>query len=189
MIGNMAKKALRAARGTSMFVGAVVMLAVVLGVGTTALAAKGKPFILGKNNVAAAITTLTNRGAGPALNLVVRSGQPPLSVSSSGKVANLNSDSVDGKDSTDFLAAGGKAAEANRADTATNAQNAANADTLDGKNSTDFAAASSEAWKPISASGSTPFDRFYDGWVNFDGTHSRRLITRTRKVSSISRGS
>ena len=184
----MTSKAVRLARGTALFVGAAVMLAVVLGVGTTALAANGKPFLLGKPNVATAVSTLVNRGVGPALSLNVKAGQPPLAVNSRAKVVNLNadrvdgldstafqrsgtkatdSDKLDGKDSADFLGADQKAADAthaDRADIATNASNAANADTLDGRNSSDFAPGSAEAWHEVGASGEPGFQ---SGFSNY----------------------
>ncbi|MGH3089861.1 MAG: hypothetical protein ACRDSJ_21485, partial [Rubrobacteraceae bacterium] len=74
-----------------------------------ALAANGKPFILGKKNVATKISTLIKKGAGPALDLRVDSGSP-LAVNSDEQVANLNADKVDGLDAGDFLAANGTAA-------------------------------------------------------------------------------
>jgi hypothetical protein len=46
-------KTIRIGRVTVFCVGLAVMLAVVLGVGTTALASNGEPFLLGKGNVAA----------------------------------------------------------------------------------------------------------------------------------------
>lgn len=87
------------ARGTATMMGLAVILAVVLGVATTALGANGKPFLLGKPNVANAVSKLIKKGPGPALDLRVGSG-PPLRVNSSAKIANLNADRVDGKDST-----------------------------------------------------------------------------------------
>ena len=58
---------------------------------------------------------------GPALKLIVRDGQPPLAVNSSGKVANLNSDQLDGKSEADFYAAGSKVADSEHADEADHA--------------------------------------------------------------------
>ena len=66
-------------------------------------------------------------GTGPALKLIVRDGQPPLAVNSSGKVANLNSDQLDGESEVDFYAAGSKVADSSHADTADSATSAQNA--------------------------------------------------------------
>lgn len=90
-------------RATVFAVGLAVVLAVMFGVATTALAAvPGDPLRLGKINVVNKITTLIKRGPGPALSLKVGSG-PPLAVNSTGKVANLNADQLDGQDSTAFV--------------------------------------------------------------------------------------
>lgn len=90
-------------RATIFALGVAVILAAVLGVASSALAANGKPFILGKRNVAKAITTLVKQNDGPALNLVVQSGQPPMKVNSSGQVTNLNADQVDGQSAGAFV--------------------------------------------------------------------------------------
>lgn len=79
---------------------AVVLAAILT---TTALAANGKPFLLGRNNAASAVSTLVKQGPGPALRLLVRSGQPPMVVNSQVKVPNLNADKIDGRDSGAFL--------------------------------------------------------------------------------------
>jgi hypothetical protein len=100
-----------------------VVVALVLVMAPVALAADGKPFILGKaKNTASKVTGLVKSGAGPALSLKVGSG-PPLAVNSNTRVANLNvSDS----------------AHADNADNATNAQNADNADKLDNLDASAF---------------------------------------------------
>jgi hypothetical protein len=83
-----------------------------------AFAANGDAWRLGRNNAATAITrlggiagvdgpmlSLTNNNAATndtALDLKVQSGEPPMTVNSSAKVANLNSDQLDGKDSGQF---------------------------------------------------------------------------------------
>jgi hypothetical protein len=105
MIRNGLGKVMWVGRATVFLVGLAVILALVFGVASTAFGANGKPFLLGKKNVASAISTLVKQGPGPALNLVVRAGQPPLKVNSSGKVANLNADKLDGLDSTKFASA------------------------------------------------------------------------------------
>jgi hypothetical protein len=86
-------------QGHGVLVGLSVILALIFGVASLALGANGKPFLLGKKNVATAVSTLVKKGAGPALNLKVASG-PPLAVNSSETVANLNADQLDGKDVT-----------------------------------------------------------------------------------------
>lgn len=98
MLRSAASKVMGVGRATVFLVGLAVILALVFGVASMAFAANGKPFILGRNNVASAVSTLIKQGPGPALSLRVQSGQPPLRVNSSGKVANLNADKLDGKD-------------------------------------------------------------------------------------------
>lgn len=102
---------LRAARVTSVLLGLAAMLAVVLGVATTALAAvPGDPFQLGRLN---AVSRLAGNVAGPmlvvdnnsgaagatALNLQVEAGKAPIAVNAiAGKATNLDADEVDGLD-------------------------------------------------------------------------------------------
>lgn len=117
-------------------VGLAVILALLFGVASRALAADGDPFLLGEQNVASAVSQLVKQGPGPALSLEVEAKQPPLEVNSKKKVARLNADSLDGKNSTDFYAAGSKVADSNHAD---QADNAANADKVDGKHANDLA--------------------------------------------------
>jgi hypothetical protein len=156
MLRNAASKVMWVGRATVFLVGLAVILALVFGVATTALGANGQPFFLGKRNVASAISTLVKQGAGPALRLQVGAGQPPLAVDSSGKVANLNADQLDGKSDTDFYAAGSKVSDsshadaaevaatakeadhATEADLAQKADSAGDADTLDGEDSAFF---------------------------------------------------
>jgi hypothetical protein len=92
-------------KGTAIVVGLAVMLSGVFGAASIGLAADGEPFLLGKQNVARAVSTLVKRGPGPALSLKVGSGQAPLAVNSPEKVTNLNADSLDGKDASEFAAA------------------------------------------------------------------------------------
>ncbi|RJS44816.1 hypothetical protein [Nocardioides cavernaquae] len=80
--------------------------ALVLGSGT-AFAATGGKFILGKANTATTVTTLTNN-YGTALTLNSKAGQPSLRVNRNVKVPNLNSDLLDGKDSTAFALKSGQ---------------------------------------------------------------------------------
>ncbi len=116
MMKGMLGKVMWVGKGTVFVVGLAVILAAIMGTASMAFAANGKPFILGQNNVATAITTLTKQGPGPALRLLVAPGQPPMAVNSAVKVANLNSDKVDGQDSSAFLPRGGKAADSDRLD-------------------------------------------------------------------------
>jgi len=89
---------------TSFAAGAICAL--VIGSGT-AYAATGGKFILGKSNRAGATSTLTNK-SGTALSLNSKAGTAPLKVNSAVKVARLNADKLDGKDSTAFASAAGK---------------------------------------------------------------------------------
>jgi hypothetical protein len=95
----LAGKVMWVGRAAIFLVGLSVILALIFGVASTALGANGKPFLLGKKNVATAVSTLLKRGAGPALRLSVGSG-PPLAVNSADKVTNLNADRIDGQDVT-----------------------------------------------------------------------------------------
>lgn len=85
-----------------------------------------------------------NTGGGPALMAAVDPGAPPLAVSSSAKVTNLNADQLDGMNSTAFLGVNGTAANANKLDGLDSTQflgvnaTAANANKLDGLDSTQF---------------------------------------------------
>lgn len=165
MVRNAVGKIVWMARATTVMVGLAIMLALVLGVVTSALAAlPGDPFRLGQTNGIDAMSTLVGNVAGPllrvdnsstgagatALSLQVEAGKPPMKVNSGAKVAKLNTDKLDGLDSTGFYAAGSKVADSSHADladsatsaqratnarNATNAQNAADADKLDGLDS------------------------------------------------------
>ena len=98
-------------RGTATIMGLAVILALVVGVASTALGANGGNFILGQNNVATALTKLTgnvngstlqvantNPGADDsALTLSVPDGEAPMVVSSDAKVKRLNVEKVDGR--------------------------------------------------------------------------------------------
>lgn len=96
---SVAGKVMWIGRAAIFLVGLSVILVLIFGVASTAFGANGNPFLLGKKNVATAVSTLVKRGAGPALRLKVGSG-PPLAVNSSAKVTNLNSDRIDGQDVT-----------------------------------------------------------------------------------------
>lgn len=115
MVKTILSGTLRIARGTATMVGLAVMLAVVLGAGTTALAAvPGDPFKLGRSNTIDVMSTLVgsvdgallrvnNNGTGPALDLRVEKGEAPMNVNSSTRVNGLNADQVDDKGSAAFV--------------------------------------------------------------------------------------
>lgn len=115
---RIAARALWFGRVTSALVGLVIVGLAALGVSATALAAvPGDPFKLGRLNAIDRLTSLTgtsstallkidNNGTGPALNLQVESGNPPLTVNATaGKATNLNADKLDGLDASAFLPA------------------------------------------------------------------------------------
>ena len=136
MLRSVAGKIMWVGKATTFCVGLAVVLALVLGVGTRALAAlPGDPFKLGQSNrvdhlsalvsnLSGAVLKVDNDGSGVALEL--RVGDPaaapatktvaPMKVDSQGKVTNLNSDELDGKSASDFLPAGGKAADSDKLD-------------------------------------------------------------------------
>lgn len=99
-------------RTTATMMGLALMVAVVLGAATTALAAvPGDPFQLGQANPINALTRLTgdinsamlridnnsSSASATALDLQVEPGRAPLKVDSATKVANLNADRIDGQ--------------------------------------------------------------------------------------------
>ncbi len=110
------KKAMGIARGTALTLGVAVMMALLLGVATTALAGTGigARFQLGQTNTVNAITKLVGSVAGPslqidnnsadatALDLQVEPGKAPMKVNSAAQVANLNSDKLDGKSANEI---------------------------------------------------------------------------------------
>ncbi len=118
MLRSAAGKVAWVGRATVFLVGLAVVLAVVLGVATAALAAvPGDPFKLGKFNsidrlsvlagsVATPMLKVDNNGTGTALNLEVGPSiaipttqtVPPMTVNSQVKVRHLNADKVDGRD-------------------------------------------------------------------------------------------
>ncbi len=155
-MGNVLRKTMWVGRTASAVFGLALVLALVFGVATSALGANGKPFLLGKKNVATAVSTLIKKGPGPALKLQVAAGQPPIAVNSQAKVAKLNADRLDGKDSSGFYAAGSKGADASHAD---------QADAVDGKSANEIgvnglervaASSSNTSDSPKSASASCP---------------------------------
>lgn len=128
MLRSVASKVAWVGRTASMVFGLTLVLALVLGLATMALAAvPGDPFKLGRVNSVNKLTTLVgtvtspmlrveNKGTGTALNLKVRQGKPPLTTNSTGRVPRLNSDMVDGKHASAFLPRNGKAADADKLD-------------------------------------------------------------------------
>ena len=113
MLANTMKKVAWVGRTASMAFGLALVLALVFGVATTALAGTGvgARFDLGSTNTVSAVTRLVGSVAGPslqvdnnsananatALDLQVEAGKAPMKVNSATKVANLNADTVDGK--------------------------------------------------------------------------------------------
>jgi hypothetical protein len=139
MLKSATSKVMWVGRATVFVVGLAMILALTVGLATTALAGTGvgARFQLGQTNTVNAITKLVGSVAGPslridnnstnaaatALDLQVEAGKAPMTVNSQTKVANLNADALDGVDSTGFYAADSKVA---------------NADNLDGLDSTSF---------------------------------------------------
>ena len=117
MIRSAAGKVMWVGRATVFLVGLAVILALLFGVASTAFAHRGDKgfFHIGHRNVTSKVSTLIKRGAGPALNLRVRSG-PPMAVNSSSKVARLNADKLDNLDQSAFLRKNGKAADSDKVD-------------------------------------------------------------------------
>jgi hypothetical protein len=117
MIKQTSRKLVQIGRGMVLCVGLAVVLAVTLGVTTTALAGTGvgDTFDLGKLNTVNRISSLVgstsgamlkvdNNGTGSAVSLQSNAGQAPLTVNSdAGTATNLSADKIDGKDSTEFL--------------------------------------------------------------------------------------
>ena len=164
MTKKIAVMAMLVGRATVFAVGLAMILAVVLGVASSALAANGKPFLLGKSNIATKVSTLVNKGVGPALGLKVGVDQAPLTVNpEAGTATNLSADELDGKDSGAFLGRTEKAASAE------------DANTLDGVDSAAFARTTSEAWRQVGAGGQPAFGTGLQPtpmWQNFDQAHN-----------------
>jgi hypothetical protein len=77
----------------------------------TAYAATGGTFFLGKANSASAVSSLTNT-AGTALRLSSKAGTPPLAVSSTAQVPNLNASLLGGNSASSFVQGSGKVSSA-----------------------------------------------------------------------------
>jgi hypothetical protein len=151
------RKLWRLTRATSIVVGLAVMVGLLVGVASLAVAQKSpsggttaSPVLKAVENTAAATTTLINTGTGAALGIRVQPGNPPLIVNPEADTAtNLSADEVDGKDASAFVSAkNGKAPNSDLLDGKDSTEflgataKAADADLLDGRDSTDFAAAS-----------------------------------------------
>ena len=80
----------------------VAYLALFVAMTGTATAATGGTLVLGRSNSAGSMTTLTNTSSGTPLRLNARPGYAPMQVNSGTKVTNLNSDKLDGVDSSGF---------------------------------------------------------------------------------------
>jgi hypothetical protein len=102
-------------RATTYALGLLVLLGLLLWPVSFGLAAVGDPLLAGRTNevvdrvtalaasLAGPVLRLTNQGTGPALDLRVKTGVPPMKINSGAKVAQLNADLLDGKDATAFL--------------------------------------------------------------------------------------
>ena len=112
MMRKLVTKVLWLGRGTATMMGVAVLVAVVLEISTTALAAvPGDPFKLGRQNTIDALSRMVgtvndamlridNNSTGAsatALELRVEPGQPPMKVDSGTKVGELNADELDGR--------------------------------------------------------------------------------------------
>jgi hypothetical protein len=115
MVKSAAKKVMWVGKTMVFLVGLAVVLALTVGVSSTALAETGigATFNLGQTNTVNAISKLVGSIAGPslqidnnstnaaatALDLQVEAGKAPMKVSANaGKATNLNADKVDGRD-------------------------------------------------------------------------------------------
>jgi hypothetical protein len=116
MVKKAAAKIAWVGRTASMVFGLALVLALIFGVATMALAGTGVGgvFNLGQTNTVNAVTKLVGSVAGPslqidnnstnaqatALDLQVEPNKPPMKVNRTTKVTNLNADLLDGKDSS-----------------------------------------------------------------------------------------
>ena len=117
MLRNVAGKLAWVGRTTSTVFGLALVMALVLGMASTAMSATGSNFILGKGNAASKASKLTANVAAPALalvnnstaaaatalNLTVPAGKAPLTVNpTAGTATNLSADKLDGQDSSAY---------------------------------------------------------------------------------------
>ena len=146
MIRSALSKVAWVGRTASMVFGLALVMALMLGAASVALAGNLDPLKIGSlKNVATKTTQLVgkvatgpafvvkNYSGGSALDLQVQAGQEPLAVNSSVMVDNLH------------------------------------AEYLDGKTSNDFAPKAVEAWREVGASNQPAFT---NGWTNFGDDHS-----------------
>jgi hypothetical protein len=140
MIRSTASKVMWVGRATVFLVGLTVILAMVLGLASAALAGTGvgATFNLGKTNTVNRLSKLvgstdnpmvriTNKSAGAdatTLTLQVEPGQAPMRVNSSTAVANLNADQVDGQDVTQIGVNGLQRVEAESAENSVSSKEA-----------------------------------------------------------------
>lgn len=119
MVGTIFGKVMWVGRATVFLVGLAVILALMVGLASAALAGTGvgATFNLGKTNTVNALSSLVGNVAGPALKvdnnstgfgatalrLEVEPGKPPMSVNSTTEVQGLNVDSLDSRNSSEFL--------------------------------------------------------------------------------------
>jgi hypothetical protein len=143
---------------------AISLLAVLIVLGGGGYAATGGNWILGRSNSATTPTGLTanvngralainnpSTGASAtALSLAVTAGKPPLITNSNTRVTNLNSDLLDGLDSSDFAQVGN-----------------VNAQFFNGLSSSAYARSRSEDWHYIGDPGEPAFQ---NGWSNYDAS-------------------
>jgi hypothetical protein len=133
MVKSTAKKVMWVGKATVFVVGLAVVLALTVGVASTALAGTGvgARFDLGKTNTVNQISKLVGSVAGPslqidknsaeagatALDLQVEAGKAPMTVNSGVKVANLNADRLDDREASSFASGvNGKATDADKID-------------------------------------------------------------------------
>jgi hypothetical protein len=114
-IRSVATKVAWVGRTAAMVFGLALVLALMVGVGSAALAAvPGDPFKVGRTNTIDQMSTLVgsvsgtllrinNDGSGPALDLRVEPGEAPMNVNSTIRVNSLNADQVDGQSANDFV--------------------------------------------------------------------------------------
>jgi len=118
MIRSAIGKVMWVGRATVFLAGLAVILALTVGMASSALGAEGGSFLLGRNNVATLMTRLAgpqgvngamlevqNNNAGAedtALSLKVQPGEAPMRVNSDEIVTNLNAQFLDGKSSAQF---------------------------------------------------------------------------------------
>jgi hypothetical protein len=120
MVKTIFSGAWRMGRATALALGVAVMLALLVGVASSAFGANGDFWKLGSGNAATQITKLggalgvngpmvrlTNNNADTddtALELLVQPGESPMHVNSATRVDSLNADQVDGKSASEFVA-------------------------------------------------------------------------------------